>query len=60
MEPSPYLAEVLEVQSNFGQTATRRNMEPEMIMSLSESLLNAMIDCFLENAQQVTTNTQNL
>lgn len=30
-------------------------MQPETIMSLSESLLNGMVDCFLENAQQVST-----
>jgi hypothetical protein len=54
-EPSPYLAETLEVQSSFGEIAARRNMEPEVIMSFSESLLNGMVDCFLENAQQVYT-----
>ncbi|KAI6175637.1 Component of oligomeric Golgi complex 2 [Aphelenchoides bicaudatus] len=57
-EPSPYIAEALEVQTNFGETATRRAMEPEMIMSFSESLLNGMVDCFLENAQQVLSSVQ--
>jgi hypothetical protein len=52
-ESSPYIAETMEVQTKFGETATRRSWDPEMIMGFSQALLNGMVDCFLTNAQQV-------
>lgn len=55
-EPSSYIAGALEVQSKFGETATRQSWRPEDIMQASEELINGMVDCFLTNARQVGWN----